>query len=93
MSIAEKAKYVLEELNIIEGMIRPYEAYSYEVSRALEVIDTFRENLKTPEAIDWKQVLEFLEKAEGQLNYYRGQGPADEILIHVRRMKSIIGKP
>ena len=92
MSKTEKIKAVLGELEAIETIIKPYEWHSTEVSSALEVIAKFKESLKDPEHVDLYQVLEYIEKQERRLDYYRGEAAAEEVIGHIQRIKKIIGE-
>ena len=97
MSKAEKISRILPEMDAIERTIRPSEPYSAEVTGALKAIAEFKESAKSPEKADLNQVLEALNYAEGQLDQYRGQAYADQIIDdltrHIDKIRKIIREP
>jgi len=97
MSKADKLNRILPEIDAIEGIIRPFEPYSAEVTGALKAIAEFRESAKSPEQADLSQVLEGLKYAESQSNQYRGQAYADQVIEqlarHTEEIRKIVGEP
>ena len=90
MSKAEKVQQIIDEIEAIERIIKPYEFYTTEVSRALNALAKLRERLKDPENVDLSQVLEWIRKSESNVAYYRGYGPAEEAIRHLEEIKRII---
>ena len=90
MSRTDKVGRILQEVDAIERIIRPYEIYSTEVSTALNDIAKLRERLKNPEKVDLIQVLQWFKEGERRLDYYRGQQLAEEVINHIEKIKNII---
>jgi len=91
MSRIEKIQKILEEIEIIERIIRPYEFYTPDVSWGLGFLATIKDDLRDPEIADLKWVLERFREAENVADLYRGYEPADEAMRHIAEIKKIVG--
>jgi len=86
----EKIQKVLDEIEIIERIIKPYEFYTMDASRGLRLLATIKENLREPEKIDVDWILEKLKEGESLADQYRGYEPAEESRRHLAQIKRII---
>lgn len=82
----------LREIEAIEGLIGPYEFFSYEAKMVLTTLRKLRDALNNMDKERIKQILNEMSNIEAAAAPYRGYGFVEEALEHARKLSNELKK-
>jgi hypothetical protein len=86
----------LREIEAIEGLIGPYEYFSYDAKMFLNALRELREALNVMDKGKIKQIMDGLSRIEETAAPYRGYGFVEEAIQHSKKLleelKRIVGE-
>ena len=86
----------LQEIEAIEKLIGPYEFFSYDAKRVLNILKELKESLSGIDKNRIKQIMEEMLDIEEAAAPYRGYGFVEEALEHAKKLldelKNIVGE-
>ena len=82
----------LEEISVIENIIKPYEYQAYEARRVLNDLNALRDALSRMDKENIRSAVDKILELEAEATPYRSFRPIEEALQHARRLREELKK-